>query len=108
VVERLPRKHKALGSGPSSEKKNQKKKIIDVCVSACCVCVRERGRQREQIMLSVPIKLRRCSWENNTHLAFNSFTEVIVVCCLLLFCFATAILFSFMKINWEFKLLQNP
>lgn len=72
------------------------------------MCVRERGRQREQIMLSVPIKLRRCSWENNTHLAFNSFTEVIVVCCLLLFCFATAILFSFMKINWEFKLLQNP
>jgi len=26
VVERLPRKHKALGSVPSSEKKNQKKK----------------------------------------------------------------------------------
>jgi len=28
VVERLPRKRKALGSVPSSEKKNQKKKIV--------------------------------------------------------------------------------
>ena len=30
VVERLPGKRKALGSVPSSEKKNQKKKIIQV------------------------------------------------------------------------------
>jgi len=28
VVERLPRKHKALGSVPSSEKQNQKKKKL--------------------------------------------------------------------------------
>jgi len=32
VVERLPRKRKALGLVPSSEKKNQKKKKIAVCL----------------------------------------------------------------------------
>jgi len=40
VVERLPRKRKALGSVPSSEKKEPKKKKILIYFPRMCACVR--------------------------------------------------------------------
>jgi len=47
VVQRLPRKRKALGSVPSSEKKNQKKKFffqflsyVHWCFACIYICVR--------------------------------------------------------------------
>jgi len=59
VVERLPRKHKALGSVPSSEKKNQKNKkwvylygfkaYLAYIVNSRAVCLKESKKIKKKI-----------------------------------------------------------
>jgi len=48
VVERLPRKHKALGSVPSSEKKNQKKKKRNY---SCHIIIKTLNAQNKERIL---------------------------------------------------------
>jgi len=64
VVERLPRKHKALGSVPSSEKKNQKKKKVsdlaacsDLCLHASIQSLWWRIANLDHIVSSRPAAL---------------------------------------------------
>jgi len=63
VVERLPRKRKALGSVPSSEKKNQKKKrFLFIHVHAfgsilLCLCGAHKGQKRASDLLELELQV---------------------------------------------------